>query len=128
MIGYQIDAQIFGLNDTPTGQGQRIEEFSYSSGQPGTPMFEAWGREARVPGHFIFVGQIEETSRTRKVADGGKGGDDAYLTEYLYDVDVAIGILNAKHRPMQTAHHHHERKEGRRLPARHRSRSRPREI
>lgn len=103
-IGYQIDAQIFGLNDVPTGQGQRIEEFSLSSGQPGTPMFEAWGREARVPGHFIFVGEIEETSRTRKVADGGKGGDDAYLTEYLYDVDVAVGILNAKHRQMRTAH------------------------
>lgn len=103
-IGYQIDAQLFGLNDPQTGEGQRLEEISLSSGQPGTPLVECWGREVRVPGHYIFMGDVIETQRRTKVSDGGKKGPDVFLNEFLYDVDVALAIADARYRKVESAH------------------------
>lgn len=90
IVGNLLGSLLFKPSDITT-EGNKIEEFSVQQSRVGNPIPILRG-EVKVGGNVIWHRGFEEHSRRIKVADGGKGGSDQYVTEYYYSNKIALAL------------------------------------
>lgn len=88
-LGSVIDQRWLGPLLAQDPPKQRYLEHQIQGTDDGQPMSRCYGRQVRVPGQLLWLGELERIDRDVNAGKGGAGGN---TVEHVYNTSLLVGI------------------------------------